>query len=162
MTSSVDLSPRFRVRAAVVLLLVTAVFIAVAWSQLFFGAGNDPRDTLGSRAAGFGFTDHAHDTLYSAIPLALPLVAALSTTHGGVRLVAVVEYGVLIVTGALITGAAFVFGLDVAEQQRAGFDTVFVDTRSTVEALLLDLGLLTLAVVAMLGCLRAWLRGRAA
>lgn len=161
MTTPDTLPPRWRSRLAVLLLVVTGVFLAVAWSQLWFDAGNDPRDTLGSRAAGFGFTDTAHDTVYAAIPLALPLAAGLLARSGGVHLVAAVEYAVLIVTGAVITGAAFVFGVDAAQQQRSGFDTVFIDTRSAVEALLLDLAVLALAAAAMTVCLRAWARGRA-
>lgn len=155
------LPSRFRLRLAVLLLVVTAVFLAVAWSQLAFDTGNDPRDTLASRAAGFGFTDTAHDTVYAAIPLALPLVAGLLAARGDVYLVAAVEYAVLIVTGLVITVAAFTFGIDVAEQQRAGFSTVFIDTRAALETLLLDLAILALAAAAMTVSLRGWARGRA-
>lgn len=155
------LSDRARSRIAVVLLVVTALFIAVAWSRLFFGTGNDPRDSLGARAAGMGFTDTAHGTVYAAIPLALPLVAALVARRGGVHLIAATQYAVLIVTGLLLSGAAFAFGLDAAEQQRYGLSTVYIDARSAVETLLLDLGVLTLAATAMTVCLRAWSRARA-
>lgn len=159
-TSSLATS-RFRTTAVVVLLVVTAVFAVIALSQLFIGIPGDPRDTMGARAAGIGFTDHAHTTLFGAIPLALPLVAALISDQPGVRLLSAVAYGVLIATGLLISISAFAFGLDLAETQAdAGVTPPWIDTRSAVEFLITDLATLVLALVAMVFCLNSWRRAR--
>ena len=161
MSTVLDLSPRLRIRIAVLLLVVTAVFIAVAVSQLLVGT-DDPRDTFASRAAGFGFTDHAHETLYGVVPLALPLAAALLAGEPRIRLVAAVEYGVLLAAGVVVTGAAFGFGLDAAAQQQFGAQTVYIDTRSAVEALLTDAAMLALTGSAMVVSLRTRVRRQAA
>ncbi|MGH8878088.1 MAG: hypothetical protein ACRD0P_12205 [Stackebrandtia sp.] len=161
MSTMVNMSPRFRLRVAVLLLVATGVIIAVVVSQLFIGTG-DPRDTIASRAAGFGFTDLAHETLYGAVPLALPLIATLLAGGSRVRLVAAVEYGVLIVLGVVLSGAALFFGLDAAQQQQYGAETVYIDTRSAVEALFADVTMLVLAAVAMVVCLRTRVRRQGA
>ncbi|MFD0560459.1 hypothetical protein FB566_3885 [Stackebrandtia endophytica] len=153
---------RFRLLAAVVLLFVVGLFLLVTLSQLFFGAGGDPRDSLGSRAAGFGFTDRAHDTLYGVIPLALPLVATWLAPRSSVRLVATVLYSLLLAVGLLITGMAFGFGMDTAGQQRSMGAGVFIDNRFALEQLVLDICVLGLMGLAMFSVIRAHRRDRAA
>lgn len=150
-------TPRFRHFAAIVVLVATAVILAVVLSQLFIGSGADPRSTVGSRAAGLGFTDRAHDTLYGAIPLALPLLAVWLSKAPGLRLVAVVLYIALILTGLVVTITAFTFGLDLgATQHSAGVDPEWIDTRAAVEFAFVDLAVLALAVLALLASVRAW------
>ncbi|HIW62994.1 MAG TPA: hypothetical protein H9881_11100 [Candidatus Stackebrandtia excrementipullorum] len=155
-------SDRFRNMGAALLLVVAGVFTLVALSQLFFGGAADPRDSLGSRAAGFGFTDRAHDTLYGVIPLGLPLAAAWLAPRRPFRLLAAVAYVVLIGTGLMITGMAFGFGLDVAEQQQNMGVGVFIDPRFAVERFVLDISFLALAALAMIAVVRADRRDRAA
>ncbi|GAA4918288.1 hypothetical protein LX16_4537 [Stackebrandtia albiflava] len=153
---------RFRRPAAVILLAAAGVFTLVALSQLFFGTGVDPRDSLGSRAAGFGFTDRAHATLFGVIPLALPLLAGLLWPRQAIRLVAAVQYLVMLATGALIAVTAFGFGLDAGGQQRSMGAGVFIDDRFAVEQLVLDVTVLVLAGLAMAVMVRAYRRDRAA
>lgn len=153
---------RFRTAAAIILLITAGLFALVALSQLFFGLGLDSRDSLGSRAAGFGFTDRAHETLYGVIPLVLPLTAAWLAPQRRIRLIAAVEYAVLIATGALITGMAFGFGLDTAAQQLSMGAGVFIDTRFAMEQLVLDVSLLVLAGLAMTAVVRVNRRDRVA
>jgi hypothetical protein len=163
MPQSPLVTPQLRNFAAVVALAVTVVFLAVAVSQLLVGAGTDPRDSLGSRAAGFGFTDRAHQTLFGAIPLALPLLAALISQHPTVRLLAVIEYAALLLTGAVISVAAFDFGLDVAARQReSDLTAAWIDDRAAIEFLATDMATLLLVAVASAVALRAWRRVRVA
>ena len=155
-------SDPFRRATAGILLAVAGLFTLVALSQLFFGLGVDPRDSLGSRAAGFGFTDRAHETLYGVIPLGLPLAAVWLAPYRPVRLVSAVVYVLMIATGAIITGMAFGFGLDTGAQQRSMGAGVFIDGRFAVEQLVLDTSVLLLAVVAMIAVIRTTRRDRAA
>lgn|GEM_PF-6394367 len=152
---------RFRHLAAVTLLVVAGLFLLVALSQLFFGAGSDPRDSLGSRAAGFGFTDRAHDTLYGVIPVALPLVATWLAPRSSIRLTATVLYSLLLAAGVVITGMAFGFGMDTAGQQRSLGAGVFIDNRFALEQLVLDVSVLGLMGLAMISVIRAHRRDRA-
>ncbi|HZE42003.1 MAG TPA: hypothetical protein VE172_24675 [Stackebrandtia sp.] len=156
------MTPRFRHTVAVILLVATALLLAVALSQFLVGSDSDPRDTLGSRAAGFGFTDHAHATLFSAAPLGLPVLAGLIARKPSVHLAAAVEYALLIIAGAVLAGSAFLFGINAAAQQTQSAGTVFIDSRSAVEQLLGDATLLVLAGVGMAVNLRAWRMDRAA
>lgn len=153
------LTPRFRTVAAIVLLVASGICLVVALSQLFVGVGADPRDSLGSRAAGLGFGDRAHDTLYGVVPLALPVVAALLSPHQGVRLTAVIGYVLLIATGVLISVSAFTFGLDLADTQSdSGIVPPWIDTRSAVRFLAVDIAWLAGAVVGLMVAVRAWRR----
>lgn len=152
---------RFRLVVAAVLLVATLVFVLVAMSQLFVGSSLDPRDTLGSRAAGFGFSDQAHQTLFGVAPMALPLAAVFVSRHPTVRLTAAVEYVVLILLGAIVAAAAFMFRMDVAQEQFEAAGTVFVTKRAAVESLFYDVTMLALATVAMVVAVRARRRDRA-
>ena len=119
----------------------------------------DPRDTIGSRAAGFGFTDRAHDTLFGFLPIALPALAVWLSDRAGVRLWAVVVYAAMIVTGGVIAGAAFSFGLDLSHiQTDAGITSPWIDERSAGEFLTADLAALLVMAVGLVAAFRAWRR----
>lgn len=147
-----QLAPRTRTALAAVLLACAVVVVLVALSQWLFGAGVDPRDDTMSRAAGIGFTDEARSTLFSILPVALPLLAALvapPTRPGRViarstRLV----YAAYIVIGVLLALTAARYGFDEAGQL-AKEGQVFIDTRAAVERLLLDVVWLVLAAIGL-------------
>lgn len=139
---------RQRTIAAVVLLVCAAVFIAVALSQWLFGAGLDPRDDYGSRAAGIGFTDTARDTLFSIVPVAAPALAVFLRPGRVIRRLARIVYAFCIVTGVLLALSAALYGYDDATQL-ASQGAVWIDDRAATERLLLDGAWLALAGVGL-------------
>lgn len=143
--------PTHRTRAAlaVVLLACAAVFIAVALSQWIVGAGVDPRDDYGSRAAGIGFADTARQTLFSIVPVAAPALAARLRPGRVIRRSAQIVYGCYLVTGVLLALSAAMYGYDDATQL-AHQGAVWIDARAATERLLLDGVWLVLAVVGVL------------
>ncbi|WP_026930707.1 hypothetical protein [Glycomyces tenuis] len=137
---------RSRPAVAAVLIACAAVFIAVTLSQWLFGAGVDPRDDYGSRAAGIGFADVARQTLFSIVPVAAPAAAAWLHPGRVIRRLAQVVYGCYIVTGVLLALSAAMYGYDTATQL-ASQGEVWIDSRTATERLLLDGVWLVLAVV---------------
>jgi hypothetical protein len=137
---------RIRTAVAAALLVCAAVFIAVALSQWLFGAGVDPRDDYGSRAAGIGFADLARPTLFSIVPVAAPAAAAWLRPGRVIRRLAQIVYGCYIVTGVLLALSAAMYGYDTATQLAAQGE-VWIDARTATERLLLDGAWLVLAVV---------------
>lgn len=136
---------RTRILVAAVLIACAAVFIAVALSQWIIGAGVDPRDDYGARAAGIGFTDTARQTLFSIVPVAAPALAAwlCAGLRPGrvIRGLAQIVYGCYIVTGVLLALSAAMFGFDDATQIAHGFASQgepWIDARAATERLLLD------------------------
>ncbi|GAB3649155.1 hypothetical protein [Glycomyces tarimensis] len=139
---------RSRAVVALILLAAAAVFIAVALSQWIVGAGLDPRDDYGSRAAGIGFTDTARDTLFSIVPVAAPALAAFVRPGRVIRRLARIVYGLLLVTGVLLALSAALYGYDDATQL-ADQGRVWIDDRAATERLLLDGVWLVLAGVGL-------------
>jgi hypothetical protein len=128
---------RTRTIVAAILIACAAVFIAVALSQWIVGAGLDPRDDYGSRAAGIGFADTARQTLFSVVPVAAPALAAWLRPGRVIRRCAQIVYGCYIVTGVLLALSAAMYGYDSATQL-ASQGEVWIDTRAATERLLLD------------------------
>lgn len=128
---------RVRTAVAAVLLACAVAFILVALSQWLFGAGVDPRDDYGSRAAGIGFADNARQTLFSIAPVAAPAAAAWLRPGRVIRRLAHVVYGCYLVTGVLLALSAAMYGYDTATQL-ASQGEVWIDVRTTTERLILD------------------------
>jgi hypothetical protein len=150
------MSEKSRAHAVIasVLLACAAVFIAVALSQWLVGAGLDPRDTFGSRAAGLGFTDEARGTLFSIVPVALPAVAVWLRPVRVIRRLALMLYGLYLVIGVSLTLSAARYGFDEAGQVAAQ-GAVWIDGRAATERLALDGVWLLLALMGALFARRA-------
>ncbi|CAM3253909.1 hypothetical protein [Stackebrandtia soli] len=144
MTESLGLTPRARRTTAVLLLTVAFVFVAVAVSALFVGSGTDPRESIGSRAAGFGFSDWASPMVYSPVPLVSPLLAVALLPTAGTRLVAGGVYGALLVVQATVAVSALLFGLDVGAEQSLAAGVRFIDERAAVERFAVDVAMMAL------------------
>ncbi len=144
MSSQPVLTPRLGKAAAVIMLVVAAVFVLVVASQLFV-SGPDPRESLGARAAGFGFSDRARNTLFGAFPLALPALAAFATGCRKVRWCAVFINLVMVLLAVLIAAAAFSFGIDLAGQQSQEGVSAWITPYAAVELLFVDAGFVVLA-----------------
>lgn len=144
MSAQPVLTPRLGKAVAVILLAVAVVLVAVVASQLFV-PDPDPRSSLGSRAAGFGFTDRAHDTLFGAVPLALPPLAAFVCGSRKVRWCAVFVNAVVVALAVLIAAAAFSFGIDSAGQQSQAGVSSWITPYSAVELLFMDAAFIVLA-----------------
>lgn len=147
-----QLASRRRSVIAALLLACAAAVIAVALSQWLFGAGLDPRDDALRRAAGIGFTDEARGTFFSVLPVALPALAAFlapDTRPGRViRRLTRLVYVAYLVIGVLLAMSAARYGFDEAGQL-VEEGQVFIDTRTTVERLVLDAVWLTLAGIGL-------------
>ncbi|MCH7231216.1 hypothetical protein L0U85_10180 [Glycomyces sp. L485] len=142
-------SQRSRTVVALVLLACAAVFIAVALSQWIYGAGLDPRDDYGSRAAGIEFTDTARSTLFSFVPVAAPALAVFLRPGRVIRRLARIAYAFYIVIGVLLALSAALYGYDDATQL-ASLGRVWIDDRAATERLLLDGVWLVLAGVGLM------------
>ncbi|QSB05902.1 hypothetical protein [Natronoglycomyces albus] len=141
-------SPPLRTRTAGLLLLISTVLVAVALSQWLVGTGTDPRDSLGSRAAGIGFTDTARQTLFSALPLALPLLAVWVSPRVTIRQFAIILYAITLAVGCFLAAAAAAYGWDLANQQES-LGAVWVTQRDVVERAVHDVAWLTAVVLAL-------------
>lgn len=139
---------RPRTVTASVLLLVATAVVAVALSQWFVGAGEDPRDSLGSRAAGFGFSDEARSTLFSALPLALPFLAVLLAPRAPFRQFASILYFVTIGIGACLATTAAVYGWNQTLQQHV-FGSVWLQQHDVLQRAAVDGAWLIAFVVAL-------------